>query len=61
MNRLMNQMLRRVVNMAVREGIDAGARMMAGPGDGQPPSKEQKAAIQRAGKSARMLKRIVRF
>ncbi|MGD9293504.1 MAG: hypothetical protein PVI41_01365 [Roseobacter sp.] len=57
MNRLINMIVRQLIN----KGINAGIDMASGPEDGRKPTEEQKAAMKRTKQSVRMMRRLTRF
>lgn len=57
MNRLINMVVRQLIN----KGINAGIDMASGPRDGRKPTDEEKAAMKRTRQSVRMMRRLTRF
>ena len=57
MNRLINMVLRQLIN----KGINAGIDMASGPKDGRKPTEEEKAAMKRTRQSVRVMRRLTRF
>ncbi|MGA9433529.1 MAG: hypothetical protein WBV62_04775 [Roseobacter sp.] len=53
----MTMIIRRFLNKAVMQGMNR----MSGPQAGQKQSKEQKAAMQRARQSMKVMRRVSRF